>query len=312
MTRLADALERANRAPDPAPARAAAPAAAPIAQPQTHARRLQPAAIVARHGAGPAAPAAGLSLLAMPEEGHTHSAWRHDPQLVGKLLGTEGFSGAALEQYRKLAATLHHAQGERGIRVIMTASALPGEGKSLTAVNLALTLSESYHKRVLLADADLRRPTVQRVFGLPAIGGLNEGLKLPEDRAMAVTQISERLFVLPAGRPESDPMSGLTSDRMRRLITQAAAAFDWVIIDTPPVGLLPDASLLADFVDGVLLVVRAGKAPFSLVKRTVEAITHDRILGVVMNAVDYAHDRNAGGYYEYYGYGYYGGTPGQK
>ena len=313
MTRLADALERANRAPDPAPQRAAAPApaAAPKQQGQGHARRLQPAAIVAAAAAEARQPG-GTPLLAMPRDGDKSIAWRDDPQLVGKLLGTDGFSGAALEQYRKLAATLHHAQNERGIRVIMTASALPGEGKSLTAVNLALTLSESYRKRVLLIDADLRRPTVQRVFGLPPIGGLNEGLKLTEDRAMAVTQISDQLFVLPAGRPEADPMSGLTSDRMRRLITQAAASFDWVIIDTPPVGLLPDASLLADFVDGVLLVVRAGKAPFSLVKRTVEAITHDRILGVVMNAVDYAHDRNAGGYYEYYGYGYYGGTPGQK
>jgi Mrp family chromosome partitioning ATPase len=101
-------------------------------------------------------------------------------------------------------------------------------------------------------------------------------------------------------------MSGLTSDRMRRLITQAAASFDWVIVDSPPVGLLPDASLLSAFVDGVLLVVRAGKAPFSLVKRTVDSITHERILGVVMNAIDLAHDRNAGGYYEYYGAGYSG------
>jgi protein-tyrosine kinase len=314
MTRLADALERAKRTADPAPQRAQARPAAPAPAAQPHVHRAQPPASVAVRNAMPAASHAANAtpLLGMPDEGNINSAWRTDPQLVGKLLGTDGFSGAALEQYRKLAATLHHAQGERGIRVIMTASALPGEGKSLTAVNLALTLSESYHKRVLLVDADLRRPTVQRVFGLPAIGGLNEGLKLADDRAMAVTQISDRLFVLPAGRPEADPMSGLTSGRMRRLVTQSAAAFDWVIIDTPPVGLLPDASLLADIVDGVLLVVRAGKAPFSLVKRTVEAITHDRILGVVMNAVDYAHDRNAGGYYEYYGYGYYGGSPGQK
>ena len=327
MTRLADALERANRAPDPAPQRVeapqrgAAPAPVPVAAAaatqhghgQGQARRLQPAAIVAARPAAPGPqPVTDTPLLGMPNDGDMSTLWRSDPQLVGKLLGTEGFSGAALEQYRKLAATLHHAQNERGIRVIMTASALPGEGKSLTAINLALTLSESYRKRVLLVDADLRRPTVQRVFGLPPIGGLNEGLKLPDDRAMAVTRISEQLFVLPAGRPEADPMSGLTSNRMRRLITQAAGAFEWVIIDTPPVGLLPDASLLADFVDGVLLVVRAGKAPFALVKRTVEAISHDRILGVVMNAVDYAHDRNAGGYYEYYGGGYYGGTPGQK
>ena len=106
-------------------------------------------------------------------------------------------------------------------------------------------------------------------------------------------------------------MSGLTSDRMRRLIAQASSAFDWVIVDTPPVGLLPDASLLAELVDGVLLVIRSGRAPFAIVKRTVEAITHDRILGVVMNAIDYAHDRNAAGYYEYYGGGYYG-TPAKK
>src|SRR5438128_1302297 len=306
MTRLADALRRANKDQDESPARAQAVVTDRVPESRPVAVLQRPADAV------PSMPHTRGTLLAVRPPQTDGAKWRNDPDMVGKLLGTDGFSAAALEQYRKLAAILHHAQNERGIRVIMTASALPGEGKSLTAVNLALTLSESYRKRVLLVDADLRRPTVQRVFGLPPIGGLNEGLKLSDDRAMAVTRISEQLFVLPAGRPEADPMSGLTSDRMRRLIAQAAAAFEWVIIDTPPVGLLPDASLLADFVDGVLLVVRAGKAPFSLVKRTVEAITHERILGVVMNAVDYAHDRNAGGYYEYYGYGYYGGTPEKK
>jgi capsular exopolysaccharide synthesis family protein len=225
---------------------------------------------------------------------------------MGKLVGTEGVSSGAIEQYRKLAATLHHAQAERGIQVVMTASSLPGEGKSLTAINLALTLADSYHRRVLLVDADLRRPTVQRVFGLPTFNGLDEGLKAEHDRPMPLTQLSERLFALPAGRPDSDPLSGLTSERMRRFVQQARTAFDWVVIDTPPVTLLPDANLLAARVDGVLLVVRAGKAPFQLVKRTVDTLGHERILGIVMNAVDYAHDRNAGGYYEYYGYGYYG------
>jgi protein-tyrosine kinase len=303
MTRLADALQRANRTPErPAAAAVAAPPPVPAS------RRDAPPRPVQSHPAEqpPLQPGLLTPLLLAPTRDSELRAWRTDPQLVGKLLGTEGFSPAALEQYRKLAATLHHAQSERGIKVIMTASALPGEGKSLTAVNLALTLSESYHKRVLIIDADLRRPTVQRIFGLPPIAGLNEGLKAKHDHPMVVTSVSDRLMVLPAGRPESDPMSGLTSDRMRRLITQASKAFDWVIVDTPPVGLLPDASLLADIVDGVLLVVRAGKAPFRMVKRTVDAITHERILGVVMNAVDVAHDRNAGGYYEYYGDGYHG------
>lgn len=324
MTRLADALQRANDRNDHAPAPRvpvpAATASAPrvpapatnafaprVPAPAPAATDSWPAAVPARRTETPAVATAvgGTSLIARPSR-DVLTTWRADPELVGKIVGTDGFSGAAQEQYRKLAAILHHAQVERGLKVIMTSSALPGEGKSLTAVNLALTLSESYHRRVLLIDADLRRPTVQRIFGIPPLAGLNEGLKASEDRPMALTPVSERLFVLPAGRPEADPMSGLTSERMRRLITQAASSFEWVIVDSPPVGLLPDASLLSAFVDGVLLVVRAGKAPFSLVKRTVDSISHERILGVVMNAIDLAHDRNAGGYYEYYGAGYSG------
>jgi protein-tyrosine kinase len=325
MTRLADALQRANELNDnaaaprvPVPAASTAPAAVrgPVATSAPPARVSVPTAaadsrpiqVPSRRAETGAVAVGGTSLIARPTR-DVLTTWRTDPELVGKIVGTDGFSGAAQEQYRKLAAILHHAQTERGLKVIMTSSALPGEGKSLTAVNLALTLSESYHRRVLLIDADLRRPTVQRIFGIPPISGLNEGLKASEDRPMALTPVCERLFVLPAGRPEADPMSGLTSDRMRRLITQAAASFDWVIVDSPPVGLLPDASLLSAFVDGVLLVVRAGKAPFSLVKRTVDSITHERILGVVMNAIDLAHDRNAGGYYEYYGAGYAGASP---
>jgi protein-tyrosine kinase len=316
MTRLAEALQRANVARTAGPQPGAELKEQPVHKVERPAeqREEQRALRVKETSRFPPAsrpvpsrtPEGAAPLIAAPSEQSQLTTWRTDPEVVGKLVGTEGFSAGALEQYRKLAATLHHAQAERGVKVVMTSSSLPGEGKSLTAINLALTLSESYHRRVILIDADLRRPTVQRVFGLPTITGLDEGLKAPTDRPMPVIQISERLFVLPAGRPNPDPLSGLTSDRMKRLVTQAANAFDWVLIDTPPVGLLPDANLLASCVDGVLLVVRSGKAPFSLVKRTVETIGHDRILGVVMNAIDLAHDRNAGGYYEYYGYGYYG------
>lgn len=309
MTRLADALQRANRHhAQPAPV-------APPAIDPPHSGALTPAVGMppvraSRPVESPMLPPGGTTLISAPSDS-VSGTWRTDLELVGKLVGTETFSAGALEQYRKLAATLHRVQAEHGLQVVMTASSLPGEGKSLTVVNLALTLSESYHRRVMLIDADLRRPTVQRIFGLATITGLDDGLKAETDRAMPLIQVADRLFVLPAGRPDPDPLSGLTSDRMRRLVQQAKGAFDWVLIDTPPVTLLPDANLLAACVDGVLLVVRAGKAPFQLVKRTVDTLGHDRILGVVMNAVDYAHDRNAGGYYEYYGYGgygYYGGS----
>ncbi len=300
MARLADALQRANRRRDDRDGAHDGPVALDPA-PQVKSR--VPERVALAPGSTP--------LLDFSNGEAKLTGWRTDPELVGKLVGTDNVSSGALEQYRKLAATLHHAQSERGIQVVMTASSLPGEGKSLTAVNLALTLSESYHRRVLLIDADLRRPTVQRLFGLTNLNGLDEGLKAEHDRPMPIVQLSDRLYVLPAGRPDPDPLSGLTSERMQRLVAQARSAFDWVVIDTPPVTLLPDANLLAACVDGVLLVVRAGKAPFQLVKRTVDTLGHDRILGVVMNAVDYAHDRNAGGYYEYYGYGSYGVSKGK-
>ena len=307
MTRLADALERANaRAGGPAPA--ARPAGSPV-----HAAAA-PAPALALVNAPPesdARLAAGPSLLGAAEAAERAGRLAHrsgaDWQ-AGRHRRLLGRRARAVPQARGPAAP---RQVERGLKVVMTSSALPGEGKSLTAVNTALTLSESYQRRVLLIDADLRRPTIQRIFGLPPVSGLSEILKSNDDTPMTVTQMTERLFVLPAGRPDSDPISGLTSQRMQRVLAHAAAMFDWVLVDTPPLGLLPDAGLLTSFVGGVLLVVRCGKAPYSLVRRTVDAVTRERILGVIMNAVDLAHDKNAGGYYEYYGYGYTG-TPDKK
>jgi capsular exopolysaccharide synthesis family protein len=206
----------------------------------------------------------------------------------------------SVEQYRRLAATLHHAQSERGIKVVMVASALAGEGKTLTAANLALTLSESYRRRVLIIDADLRRPTLHEVFEAPYISGLSDGLAGDVDRRMSILQISSHLALLPAGRPSRDPMSALTSDRMRRLLAEAREKFDWVILDTPPVGLLTDANLLSAMVDGAVFVISAGRTPFALLQKSVEAIGRDRVLGVVLNRA--AQAAVPGGYYtDYYG-----------
>ncbi|MFN8060107.1 MAG: CpsD/CapB family tyrosine-protein kinase [Vicinamibacterales bacterium] len=192
---------------------------------------------------------------------------------------------AAAEQYRQLAAALHRAQKERNLSVIMVASAIAGEGKTLTSTNLALTLSESYRKRVLLIDADLRRPAIHEVFQIPNTAGLTDGLRTARDQKLPVVRVSQRLTILTAGRPTNDPMGILTSDRMKRLIEEAVERFDWVIIDTPPVGLLTDANLLGAIVDAAVLVVAAGSTPFDLVQRAVEALGRERIFGVVLNRV---------------------------
>jgi capsular exopolysaccharide synthesis family protein len=231
---------------------------------------------------------------------------RFGPGASGKIVVMEGVPAVAIEQYRRLAASLHHAQVERQTKVLMITSASPGEGKTLTATNLALTLSESYRRTVLLIDADLRRPSLHHVFKVPNVLGLSEALKSETDQRLPVIQLSANLTVLPAGRPDPDPMSGLTSDRMRRIVQDAAAHFDWVIIDTPPVGFLSDANLLVAMVDAALFVVRAGKSPYRLIQRALDAIGREAILGVVLNAVDEKVDV-AG--YSYYGY--YGARPGE-
>lgn len=208
---------------------------------------------------------------------------------------------AAVEQYRRLAANLHHAQMDRGIKSVMVASALAGEGKSLTASNLALTLSQSYQRRVLLVDADLRRPSLHMVFQMPETAGLSDGL-FGNERKLPVVQLSSLLTLLPAGRPTPDPMAALISNRMRQVLAEAREAFDWVVVDTPPLAFLTDASLLAAMVDATVLVVRAATTPLAATQKAIGTVGKEHVIGVVLNA---AEPQDQGSYFSRYS-SYYG------
>jgi len=226
-----------------------------------------------------------------------------DPLYLGgaeKLVANPQVQPVAVEQYRRLAAILHHVQEEREVRKVLVSSAFAEEGKTLTASNLALTLSESYGRRVLLIDADLRRPGVGLAMQLPNGTGLSEALASEDDVKLPVLQLSPCLSVLPAGRPTRDPMQGLTSARMQRILDEAADAFDWVIVDSPPVGVLPDAKLLARMVDAALLVVAANRTPCAAIQRAADAIGREKILGVVLNRVDPKVASPSDYYYRYY------------
>ena len=225
---------------------------------------------------------------------------RIDGAFAEKVVINRNTSANSREQYRRLAATMHYTQAPNGLKVILISSAVPGEGKTLTAANLALTFSESYKRNVLLIDADLRRPTIHTIFQIDNTSGLSEGLFSTEERRLPVRQFSSNLAILPAGQPTLDPTAGLTSDRMRRLITEARDVFDWVVIDTPPVALLSDANLLSAICDGVVFVVKAGTTPYELAKRAVDAIGRERILGVVLNRAQQAPHIAGYGYYDYY------------
>ena len=204
--------------------------------------------------------------------------------LEGRVVTSHETSPVSVEQYRRLAVALIAAQAERGMKTLMVSSAVPHEGKTLTIANLAVTLSESYARSVLLIDADLRRPCIHELFGLPNVRGLADALR--SDVPVEPVQISPTLSVLPAGPSDDTAMAGLSSDRMRALVAEAASRFDWVLVDTPPVGLLSDANLVARVTDGVLFVIAAGSTPYQLVQRGIDEMGADRVIGTVLNRVN--------------------------
>jgi capsular exopolysaccharide synthesis family protein len=225
-------------------------------------------------------------------------------RLPGRMMLDPSLPPQVAEQYRHLAARLHHASVRASTRIVMIASAMPAEGKTLTAANLALTLSESYRRRVIVIDADLRRPSMHLLFDLPNASGLN--VALSGQGVPPAFEISARLSVIPAGPANPDPLGGLTSPAFEALVKSAARDHDWVIIDTPPVGLLADANLMVGLVDAVVMVIAANKASYKALQRAADALGRERIIGVVLNRASHDALAAGGGYGYGYGYGYGG------
>ena len=213
-------------------------------------------------------------------------------------LVSETSSAASIEQYRKLAAVLHEEQVRSQLKTVIVTSALPSEGKTLTVVNLALTLSESYGRRVLVVDADLRGPSLHDALNIANNRGLSEALT--DDQPVSLVPVSSELAVLTAGTPGPAPLAGLASERMAQVLEECASGFDWVLIDTPPVGVLSDAQVLARLAGAVIFVVAAGVTPAETVERAIAELGGpDAIFGVVLNRVE---DRRipSAGYYRHY------------
>jgi capsular exopolysaccharide synthesis family protein len=200
---------------------------------------------------------------------------------AAKAMESPGF----VEQFRRASAALIEAQAAGNLKVLLVASASPGDGKTMTALNLALVLGRSYGRRVLLIDGDLRRPSLHRVAGVGNRSGLTDALQARADVRLEVIPITETVTLLPAGPADPDPMRSMSSVRMKRVIEEASQRFDWVIIDSAPLGAVADASVLATLVDGIVFVVRAEHSQYPAVKKAMQTLGHERILGVILNGV---------------------------
>jgi protein-tyrosine kinase len=203
-----------------------------------------------------------------------------DPALVAVLA-----PGAPVaEQYRALRTRL--ATSERGTAsdVILITSPGRGEGKTLTATNLALTIGQDCQTRVCIVDADLRHPRVHALLGVPNAPGLAELLSGEATLADALVTIDgQQITLLPGGTPPAHPAELLGSTAMRRTLQTLRTQFDRVIVDAPSAFPLADVGILAPLVDSVVLVVQAGVTTRPAIQDAVSNIGPDRVLGVVLN-----------------------------
>jgi capsular exopolysaccharide synthesis family protein len=206
------------------------------------------------------------------------------------------------ESFRRLKAMIASIAGEK-LRTVTITSAGKGEGKSTTALNLAVTMCQDFDKRVAIVDADLRRPRIHRLLGMTPRRGLSDilgGEVLPED--VLITNSVPRLTILPGGHSSKSPAEMLASPRMRQLIDELKSRFDFIIFDTPPVLTVADAIVLSPLTDGVILVIQAGKVRKRPIQRAVELLQKSNLLGFILNRGDLVLSHYG---YRYYDRGYY-------
>lgn len=260
-----------------------------------------PAAAEKRHTAPPFTPSAPLGEARLGPYQTESQLNIESPYLVSI---TQPQSPVA-EEYKKLkSVVIKLTKGERFLNTIMVTSTLQGEGKSITSLNLAMSLAQEYDHTVVLVDADLRRPTTHSYLGIPNKIGLSDCLMNGTDVGDVLIKTGiGRLSILPAGGPVPNPVELISSSRMKEFIQELKHRYPdrYVIIDTPPVLHFAEAYSIASEVDGVIFVVREGQVPLAHLKEALGMLKGANLLGVVYNDVEV----NRYSSYHYYSYKYY-------
>jgi protein-tyrosine kinase len=195
-------------------------------------------------------------------------------------------------------------RASQSLHTLLVTSSIPAEGKTFVTNNLAQAIVRQPDRRALIIDADLRCSRLHVPLGAPASPGLTDYLRGEVDE-MAIIQhgLEGNLCFIPGGDQVTNPSELLSNGRLRTLLDRVSPVFDWVILDSAPLLPVADSSLLADLVDGVLLVVRAGQTPAETAQRACQELQGRNVVGVVLNAV--GSQLAYGAYYSStYGYGY--------
>ena len=219
---------------------------------------------------------------------------------IDNPLISNGVPNNFAESFRSVRTNLLFSSAEKGGRTVVITSTGPGEGKTVVATNLAVALAQA-GQRVLFIDADMRRPQAHRTFDLPREPGLSNVLVGNAKASESVRKTTvPGMWMLPAGLHPPNPAELLGSKRFKDFMVSVAQHFDWVIIDTPPVMTVTDASLVAHEATGVVFVVGAEMTSRHAAQRALEQLEHAkaRFVGAVLNRVDLQH--HAYYYSQYY------------
>ena len=206
------------------------------------------------------------------------------PALESHLLDLNNSHETPAEEFRTLRTRLNHLQTLQPLHTVVVTSPSPAEGKTFSAVNLALAQSHLAESSVLLGDFDLRRPIIHNLFQIERAPGLSDYLTGQCTFPQALRRIEGMsLYVLPAGTPVKNPLELLNMKQAKALFEELPRTFNWAIFDTPPLLFSADANLLATMADGTVLVVKIGSTTFDNVTRAMQSLCENNVLGIVAN-----------------------------
>lgn len=213
---------------------------------------------------------------------------------------TEGNSLSA-EKFRLLRTRLRNLRERRQLQKLVVTSAVPNEGKTLVAMNLAVCLAKHTDERILLLEGDLRKPMLGEHLGIKSLPGVGQWwASVDEPVHKFIYRFDDlQLWILPAGSAPEDPVNILQSSRFLELYKHLSACFDWIIIDSPPLLPMADVSFWSRQADGLLLVVREGTTPKTILQKGLDTLDNPKVIGVVLNDANQVESS----YYHHYYYG---------
>ncbi|HVO59394.1 MAG TPA: CpsD/CapB family tyrosine-protein kinase [Terriglobales bacterium] len=222
------------------------------------------------------------------------------PKSESRVVTLTDDNSLGAEKFRLLRARIRHIRETQQVRRFVVTSAVPDEGKTLVSINLAIALAQHTTDRVLLLEGDLRKPTFAQYLNMPNVAGLDDWFSSNSPVTKFLHHLDDlQLWLLPAGVPQENPVMILQSARFAELYNELSAAFDWIVIDAPPLLPMVDVNFWSRKSDGLLLVSRQGRTPKLALKKGLEVLDHPKVLGVVIN--DSPAVENS--YYHHYYYG---------